>query len=244
VSLPEDSHLDPELVALLALGERPGTPEEDVATYRHLGECGACRTEVDQLAAVARTARRIDPLHELVPAPESVWAGITAELATTPVPVTSLAERRRRRTSWVMVAAAACVGAIVGGSGVYAATGRTTPEPAQPSPAVLATASLEPLKGSAAHGSVEVVSSASGPRVLVDVSGLAAPQGYYEVWLLDRKAQKLVSLGALDGADHGSFAMPPGVSMSDYPVVDISLEPGDGNPEHSHNSLVRGTLPA
>ena len=38
--------------------------------------------------------------------------------------------------------------------------------------------------------------------------------------------------------------MPPGVSMTDFPVVDVSLEPSDGDPGHSHNSLVRGTLQA
>ena len=87
---------------------------------------------------------------------------------------------------------------------------------------------------------MQVVSTASGPVVSVDVSGLARPDGFYEVWLLDTDGTKLIALGVLDGADKGEFAMPPGVSMADFPVVDVSLEPSDGDPDHSHQSLVRG----
>jgi hypothetical protein len=130
---------------------------------------------------------------------------------------------------------------VVGGGGVYAVTAgddvATTPQ-------VLASAALDPLEGQTATGTVTVVSTSSGPQVSVDVSGLAKPDGFYEVWLLDKDAKKLIALGVLDDTDKGVFAMPPGVSMSDYPVVDVSLEPQDGNPEHSHNSLVRGILPA
>ena len=46
----EDLHLDSELIALRALGERPGTPDENAAADRHLAGCGLCRSEVDELA--------------------------------------------------------------------------------------------------------------------------------------------------------------------------------------------------
>ncbi len=36
--------------------------------------------------------------------------------------------------------------------------------------------------------------------------------------------------------------MPPGLSIADFPVVDISLESYDGDPSHSKNSLMRGVL--
>jgi hypothetical protein len=32
------------------------------------------------------------------------------------------------------------------------------------------------------------------------------------------------------------------VNISTYPVVDVSIEPADGNPAHSGNSVVRGRL--
>lgn len=242
MSRPENDHLDAELVALLALGERPGTPEQNAAADRHLTVCGPCRSEVDELAVVARTARHTQGDGELVPPPASVWAGIEQALATDPAasPVTGLADRRLRTSRWLNVAAAACAGALLGGGAVYAAT--STQRTTAPT-TVMAAAALEPLAGSSARGSVEVVSTNAGPRVAVDVTGLAVADGFYEVWLLDRDGKKLIALGVLDRTDKGEFAMPPGVSMADYPVVDVSLEPSDGDPGHSHHSLVRGTLP-
>jgi anti-sigma factor RsiW len=245
VSPRDDLHLDPELIALLALGELPGTPEEVGEARRHLAECGQCASEVDELGAVARQARLVTEADALVEPPAAVWDAIAAEVAS-PAPATSsvVPLAPRRRTSWLSLAAAACVGLVVGGGAVLAATsGQREPVPVA-APSVLATAALTPLEGSKATGSVEVVSTSSGPRVLVDVTGLAQADGFYEVWLLDKKGDKLVALGALDGSAKGSFAMPPGVAMTDFPIVDVSLEPSDGDPGHSHHSLVRGTLPA
>ena len=39
-----------------------------------------------------------------------------------------------------------------------------------------------------------------------------------------------------------STLVPAGVNLTDYPVVDVSLEPLDGNPAHSGTSVLRGTL--
>jgi anti-sigma-K factor RskA len=61
------------------------------------------------------------------------------------------------------------------------------------------------------------------------------------VWLLDAAGKRLVSLGLLDGST-ATFAVPPQVDLADYPVVDVSLEPADGDPAHSGDSVVRGTL--
>ena len=237
----EDLHIDGELIALLALGERPGTAEDNAAAERHLAACGRCRVEVDELGAVARTARLTENDGAIVEPPPAVWDAIARELGTeqTAAAVVSLDERRPRRRMWLPVAAAACAGAVLGGVVMYAAT---TAQRATTPTTVVAAASLEPLEGSTARGSVQVVSTSSGSRVAVDVTGLATPDGFYEVWLLDKEGTKLIALGVLDGTDKGEFAMPPGVSMTDFPVVDVSLEPSDGDPGHSHQSLVRGTL--
>ncbi len=240
----DELHLDPELIALLALGETPGTPDEIAAARRHLELCAACRAEVDELAHVSTTARQVTAGDALVPPPPAVWDAISAEVGPTRVAALSAvpaAPAPRRRVSWLATAAAACVGLVVGGGAMYAVT---SAQGGTAAPTIVAEASLAPLPGATATGSAEVVSTSSGPRVLVDVTGLAAPDGYYEVWLLDPQGNRLVALGALDGSSRGSFAMPPGVAMSDYPVVDVSLEPPDGNPDHSHHSLVRGTLRA
>jgi hypothetical protein len=86
------------------------------------------------------------------------------------------------------------------------------------------------------------VSTSDDQRVLeVDVSDLTKGDGFYEVWLLDANAQRLVSLGLLEG-DTGRFPLPDQVDVSEFPVVDVSIEPVDGDPAHSGDSVVRGTL--
>jgi hypothetical protein len=246
VSLPDEGHLSPDDLTLMAIGEPVGAPEDVARAAAHLQACGRCRGELDQLTAVARTARQAARDEALVVPPDSVWAGITAELATD-APRAEDADvvplRRSTRSSWLGLAAAACIGLVVGGGAVYAATSGQR-APVTVAAPVLAEASLAPLPGSAASGRVEVVQTAAGPQVQVDVAGLAKKDGYYEVWLLDKDGKKLVALGALNGAAKGTFDMPTGISMNDYPVVDVSFEPPDGNPNHSHQSLVRGTLQA
>jgi len=43
---------------------------------------------------------------------------------------------------------------------------------------------------------------------------------------------------------HTAAAPPANLISQDYRIVDVSLEPNDGNPVHSRDSVVRGTLPA
>ncbi len=87
--------------------------------------------------------------------------------------------------------------------------------------------------------------SASPERraLLVDTAGLPPADGIYEVWLLDVETDRLVALGALDDSGKGWLTVPTGVDVADYPQVDISLEPADGDPTHSGNSVLRGDLP-
>jgi hypothetical protein len=64
--------------------------------------------------------------------------------------------------------------------------------------------------------------------------------GYYEVWLLDPNIEGMISLGPLR-AD-GLYDLPANVDHRAYPTVDISREPDDGDPTHSGDSVLRGTL--
>jgi hypothetical protein len=53
----------------------------------------------------------------------------------------------------------------------------------------------------------------------------------------------MISLGDLDGARAGVFAMPPGVDLGFYSRIDVSLQPFNGSTLHSSVSVVRGALP-
>ncbi|WP_405059560.1 anti-sigma factor [Kribbella sp. NBC_01505] len=65
-------------------------------------------------------------------------------------------------------------------------------------------------------------------------------------WLCGRPAdgKRMVSLGVLNPTSGGTFQVPGQITAQGYRIVDVSLEPDDGNPEHSHDSIIRGTLPA
>ena len=158
--------------------------------------------------------------------------------ATEQAPVVHLDQRRRRR-AWLPVAAAACAVGIIGGI-AGGAWWQSTRAPAPET--VIAQAQLDALPGWAASGSASVEEFADGRReVVVDLADDAGDDGLREVWLLTADATGLVSVGLLDGAT-GRFGIPAGVDLAEFPVVDVSAEPADGNPAHSGDSIVRGTL--
>jgi Anti-sigma-K factor rskA len=79
------SHLDPEVVALIALGqdppEAPGAAGQNAAGQNageHLAGCADCRSEVDEFAAVVAVARRGDGAPSLTPPPPDLWDRIAA----------------------------------------------------------------------------------------------------------------------------------------------------------------------
>ena len=159
-----------------------------------------------------------------------------------------LAVRRRRRAgvgvrALIGVAAAALVvGAAGGVVGSRLLDQQSPPTGQQPGQVVAQTelANLQP-KVTDASGSASVVSTPSGKRLVVDVSKLPPMAGrFYEVWLIDDNIKKMVSLGVLDGST-GQFAIPNGVDVSAYPIVDVSVQQ-PGNPAHSGDSVLRGTI--
>jgi hypothetical protein len=93
-----------------------------------------------------------------------------------------------------------------------------------------------------AEGTAVVEENPDGSRfVRVEVSADAAPDTYREVWLIAPDASELVSLGVLDD-DTGTLTVPAGVDLARFPLVDVSQEPVDGDPDHSGDSIVRGEL--
>jgi anti-sigma-K factor RskA len=149
---------------------------------------------------------------------------------------------RRNRTPWLL-AAAGIAGVAVGGLAVGVATDNADTE----QPQVVAQVALDPLPEWDASGNAAVAQQADG-TVLLTVEldagdGPGSGDGYREVWLIDEKVEGMVSLGVLEGSS-GTFVVPDGVDLAQFPVVDVSLEPVDGQPTHSGNSIVRGILQA
>ncbi|MDJ0348043.1 anti-sigma factor [Cryobacterium sp. PH29-G1] len=248
-------HIEPVDLQLLALAERDATARERA----HLAECAACSVELGALRRVVNIGRVAGSDRVLTP-PAQVWAGIHAELglsdavrtapiAAVPVTVVPVAAvpvgkapvRLLSRRRWVPLAVAAGVIGLVGGIaiGVAATTSGA------PRDRVIAEATLDALPGWTASGSALVEVADDGRRSVVvdlDAPNSTSPS-LREVWLLKVDASGLVSVGFLDGST-GRFTIPASVDLAQYPLVDVSAEPADGDPAHSGDSIVRGRLHA
>lgn len=158
-----------------------------------------------------------------------------------------------RRPVWrrVAVPAAAAAAGLLLGLGLGSLV-RPAPAPApQPPPAPITSAPLAALSPTAAGtgGEVRMVAAADGRTLVIEVTdpGGEPEGGYFEAWLLGDGSTRLYSLGALtpqDGGDRftGTFRLPDDLPLDRFDTVDVSAEHYDGDPTHSGESLLRGTL--
>ena len=61
-----------------------------------------------------------------------------------------------------------------------------------------------------------------------------------EVWMINPDVTQLISLGPI--RSDGIYDLPAGLDPAAFPIVDVSFESFDGNPQHSGNSVLRGEL--
>ncbi|WP_328320038.1 anti-sigma factor [Kribbella sp. NBC_00382] len=220
-------HLDEETLAQWALDDVAPDP----AAAEHLLTCQTCQEKLAELRELVDLSH--DLPHLEAPPPE-VWERITTELGRTSQP----AVRAGRRT----VLLAASIAAILGlGLGVAGTKLLDRQDDDAASQAVI---KLDPLQGKSGDGTADLVRVGTGAELRVSTTGLPSPSGFYEVWLINQDGKRMVSLGVLDPRTDGTYLIPPDLTAQGYRIVDVSLEPNDGNPEHSHDSIIRGTLPA
>ncbi|MET9730207.1 anti-sigma factor [Streptomyces sp. NPDC006458] len=258
-------HLDAYELTDLALrpGARPTARQHD-----HLDRCARCRRELRQLREVITTARSVSTDDLLTPPPDEVWHAIAAELnlgtgssppaagrapsppaETDAVAVgTSLGAdgHRARVRAWLrtpamlLAAASLVVGAVLGSAVTWWRFDDDSPDTDVSRANPLASLSVP-----RAAGTVRVLDSAESERtVRVSVTGLPRTDGYYEVWLMDRGHKKLIAMGVLGPDGSATLPLPAGIDLSRYPLIDVSAQANDGNPAHSGESVVRGSLPS
>ncbi len=58
--------------------------------------------------------------------------------------------------------------------------------------------------------------------------------------MIDGQVDGMISLGPYSG--DGEYSIPDGIDPSQYPIIDVSIEPTDGVPTHSKVSIIRGIL--
>lgn len=253
------SHLDPDILPLVALGEQKLTP----ADRSHLDECPQCTAEVDALRRTAAIGRSTIVIDTLESPPPRVWDSIVDELGlsigaeqsaaedvtvSAPEAIPAHAPRenaarvhdrssRRRVGGWTrgLLALAATVALVVVVGGVWSLTSlpQTTP---------IASAELLAFPDHpGAHGEAVVEESGQERSVVVTLDAAPIPGTFREVWLISADATQILSLGILD-SQTGTFAIPADVDLDEFVLVDISAEPDGGPPEHSGDSIVRGEL--
>ncbi|WP_084101612.1 anti-sigma factor [Demequina sp. NBRC 110051] len=240
------SHLDDDALAAIAIGD--GIP----ADLEHATTCEQCAAELATFTALTERLGAMGP-GVLTQPPAGVWDAIAAGVST-PEPRDDLAARRAAREDvaradstrersgprWWALGAAAAAGVVIGGVGVAALGGG-----GEDVRTVLASSALTDLATEQPAGEATVEVLDDGERVLViDTSEVAQPENaYLEVWLIDEQIEGMVSLGHLTG-EHTVFTLPEGVDIAQFPIVDISVEPVDGIPTHSGESITRGVLGA
>ena len=204
------------------------------------------------LAMLARSLSVADA--HLDTPPDDLWAGIetlvaagqpamaetASAMSDTPLaPVRAIVDRRALRLPFLLGAAAAVVVAISGLVGFVARDsgpgGRRLDEVA------LTNDGLSP-EGVASRARATLVQLGEGEFALdVEVRDLPTlNEGFLELWIIDTNVKGMYSLGPLHGS--GRYALPEHVAPTSFPIVDVSIEPDDGKPQHSGKSILRGQL--
>ena len=261
-------HLDPESLSLLALGEELGDDAADhlrscascAAEYMGLRRAVVAAKPGPDAAALESPGPQVwAGIHSALGLSTAVAAdplGSPTASGTRPAPlppppsgsVTPLPTREDRagrkqepgggsgwlRRPGVWLAAAAATALLAGG--VFWSV-----QQSQPAATPLARAELAPVDQHSATGSARVVEATDGQRTLEVRVDKVEARGYQEVWLIAPDLTRLVSLGVMT-SESGTFAVPAGLDLGEFPIVDVSDEPVDGNPAHSSVSIVRGTL--
>jgi Anti-sigma-K factor rskA len=181
---------------------------------------------------------------------------ITAQAA--PAPRVSARRTVRVRPLMALGGAVACVGiGLLGGAILFGgADSPARPEqqraaapapPTTPRGRQVELARFDPSAPAEAAAEASVFTATDGRTVELRLRGLPAPKKgeFYELWILGG-GKKMISLGVVrvnaDGA--ADVRMPLPVSLRRFPVFDLSLEPGDGNPAHSGHSILRSAAAA
>lgn len=192
----------------------------------------------------------LDGREPMIEPPPELWDRIAAELDrddegrgrnddrdddTAPVTETPVVELRRRRR-WIATAAIAAAAAVI-----LVVIGLVSLIPGDEDPRRVEVA-LAPLpEHPGATGEATVIEDDDTYRIEFDVDGVEpGAAADLELWLLTPEVDELVSLGRVDRS--GEVTVDDDVDLDEFSVLDLSIEPRDGDPTHSGNSVVRGTI--
>jgi anti-sigma-K factor RskA len=204
-----------------------------------------------ELVAVETLLRELtrEDLDRVEPA-EDLWDHIESEIHRTRSGASVVAIDRHRpfwpRTVTLLAVAAAAL-VVVGTVAVLTQRGDHEPLVVAAADLVYDPVTFDEL-GAASHAHVSLLDDDGDFLVDVDDSELVPPRDDedLELWLIQPDAEgnpaDLVSLGLVDPDEPGTFDVPIAYDPDVYFVVDISVEPRDGDATHSGRSILRGAL--
>lgn len=264
--------LDPASRALLDLSLRRGMKPADIGDLLGTDPESVVAAREAALEQLAMELEMEDPSQldevraRLAELPAEAWTGAAgaAERPKLEVvrerpakrPAAAPAERRRSRLPILLALLAVAAVALVivlasSGSDEKTASkpGASAPAPSQPSKPAKPAKKPKPAQPTAKTVRLAALGTASGAtgtaalteggkRVTIDAGGLAP--GDYQVWLYNSVIDA-VSLTKVQGTKLTLDLKLP-ANASHYRYVDVSLEPADGNPNHSGESVLRVPL--
>jgi hypothetical protein len=231
--------------ALLDLSLRRGIRDEDLAELLKTDTTDVAQRRVDALERLAAEVGTNGPDHlpnvqtalvELPPESWSVALSTPAEPPPPPAPPPAEVGVRPRRLLYALLpilAVVAIVGILVAVGAYHGGSEDSAPPPAAPNAQTPRTP-LASVGGGSTRGSAAI----SGEQLDLSVSGLRRG-AHYEVWLYNSVADA-VPIAPLRGPSGRAQARVPEDARQRF--LDVSLEPADGNPNHSGQSVLRAPL--
>ena len=235
----------------ISLPEHP-TPHDDLGAFvlgaltaieterfeRHLETCPACRLELAELRGPAILVAQAAPAYTVPDGLEGrTFAAIEREALASPPPIP------RARGRWRLPRLAA----LPIGVAVAAAAFLVTTQFFLPESTLELEAALSAPAGGPEQAAAEVRKTGIGRVIRFDSDDLPIlPKGeYYELWFVGpgdtRSRPNRISAGTFhpdeEGRSHVRFAA--AVDPARYPVLSVTAEPGDGNPQWTGPEVLR-----
>jgi anti-sigma-K factor RskA len=217
-----EDHFEGLLISYL-LGEL--TVEEERELERHLEECPECQHELDRARQTHNRLRQLATYEPPTELEDQVLAQVRGEMPA------------RSRGGWrLWVSAAALVVVVLLGIGILREiTGDST------TGVPLTATALAPEAG----GQVRVEEDGENFQVELEVWKMPELEEdeYYEMWYYAEDGDR-ISCGAFRTGPEGRTAvnLTAPATARDYPEIEITREPDDGNPEASGEEVLEGKL--
>ncbi len=204
----------------------------------------------DEFGEIEALLRSLSPDDlETVEPPPHIWQGIEAAMVNErTIPPVDLLEYRRRRMRRLTAVAATLVVVVGFGAFLFSRVGEPDGQIVAAATLQFDEANFDPL-GAGAAATVSLVDDEGSYRLAFDQADLPqklSESADLELWLIepdaDGQPQNLRSLGLINADDLGAVVIPADVDPAKFRVVDISVEPRDGDAAHSGRSILRGPL--